>query len=54
MVVVGNKAEAGLEEKAVASYEAQRLGFPFFEVSAKNGDGVNSAFHVLAELALGL
>ncbi|PAA67025.1 hypothetical protein BOX15_Mlig003620g1 [Macrostomum lignano] len=54
-VLVGNKCDLN-EKRQVSAQEAERLAksrdIPFFETSARTGDGVESAFLALTEMVL--
>jgi len=52
-VVVGNKIDLNRIplSDSVRSF-ANRIGAPYFETSAKSGEGINSVFTALAELAI--
>jgi len=56
IVLVGNKADTPISDRAVSTEEgrklAEELGMPFFEVSAKTGAGVDGAFVGLSSLAI--
>jgi Ras-related protein Rab-7A len=55
-VVFGNKSDLRDTPGAIPAAEAQRVigqkGIPFFEVSAKSGQGIEAGFRKVAELCL--
>jgi len=55
MMIVGNKCDLQMERQVTmeeAQELAERYKFPFFEISAKTGKGLNEVFNTMARITL--